>query len=94
MLESSAWTVCARLQESLQPSSEGSQEKEKLTFIEHKENIGGRFSVFSVVGLIPGAPNPNNAFGVAGMIAGYDKPLHESLGLPGFDSLGSGGLFS
>lgn len=47
-----------------------------------------------LIGLIPGAPNPNNAFGVAGMIAGHDKPLYESLGLPGFDSLGSGGLFS
>ena len=31
------------------------QEKEKLYFIEHKENIGGRFSIFSMVGLIPGA---------------------------------------
>jgi len=37
-----------------------------------------------LVGLIPGAPNPNNAFGVAGMIAGHEKPLHELLGLPGF----------
>ena len=43
-----------------------------------------------LVGLIPGMPNPNGALGLVGASMGIKKPLHESLGLPGFDSLGSG----
>ena len=31
------------------------QESEGYYFIEHKKNIGGRFSIFSVVGLLPAA---------------------------------------
>jgi len=41
-----------------------------------------------LVGLIPGAPNPNGALGLVGSLeGGFDKPLHESLGLPGFSGL-------
>ena len=29
------------------------QEEENFKFFEHKKNIGGRFSVFSIVGLLP-----------------------------------------
>ena len=44
-----------------------------------------------LIGLIPGAPNPNGALGLVGSLAGgIDKPLHEKLGLPGF---GGSGLF-
>ena len=43
-----------------------------------------------LVGLIPGMPNPNGALGLAGALGGIEKPLHESLGLPGF---GDSGLF-
>ena len=31
------------------------QEEEDYLFIEHNKNIGGRYSVFSVVGLLPAA---------------------------------------
>ena len=37
-----------------------------------------------LLGLIPGAPNANGSLGLIGSIAGYDKPLHELLGLPGW----------
>lgn len=43
-----------------------------------------------LIGLIPGAPNPNGALGLVGSLAGIDEPLHEKLGLPGF---GGSGLF-
>ena len=40
-----------------------------------------------LIGLIPGAPNANGGLGLIGSIAGYDKPLHEEIGLPGWNSL-------
>jgi len=46
-----------------------------------------------LIGLIPGAPKVNGALGLVGALGGIEKPLHESLGLPGFDSLSGGGLF-
>ena len=41
-----------------------------------------------LVGLIPGAPNANGALGLVGSLVGVEKPLHEKMGLPGFDSTG------
>lgn len=41
-----------------------------------------------LIGLIPGAPNPNGALGLVGSLAGgIDEPLHKKLGLPGFSGL-------
>ena len=42
-----------------------------------------------LVGLIPGAPNANGALGLVGSIAGYDKPLHDEIGLPSWNNLGN-----
>jgi len=43
-----------------------------------------------LIGLIPGAPNPNGALGLVGSLAGVNESLPTKLGLPDFGSLGSG----
>jgi hypothetical protein len=56
--------------------------------------LGGKgITSTGLIGLIPGAPNPNGALGLVGSLAGgIDEPLHEKLGLPGFGGSGLGKL--
>ena len=53
--------------------------------------LGGKdITSTGLIGLIPGAPNPNGALGLVGSLAGINESLPTKLGLPDFGSLGSG----
>ena len=48
----------------------------------------GDIASTGLIGLIPGAPKVNGALGLTGSLLGIEEPLHEKVGLPGFESFG------